>query len=299
MSFSTCDLTYIFGQSLETMRTVLIPTDFSKNALHALQYAQELYKCERTCFFVLHAFADEVYGDYKNVDQERLEVLKQEKATEVQKKMDDLLNAVVDEPPNPLHTFETIAVFDSLVDSVNDFVEEMNIDLVIMGTKGETSDHKTTFGSYTIEIFKYVKCPVLAIPEDYKYHQPKTVLFPTDYLLPYKRRELKLLDDLAGKFKANIYCLYITDFEDLSPRQEDNKLFLEGTLSRSYLHFETTPVKNRAEAIMEHISQKNADMLVMVNSRHSFFEDMLYRSTVDLLGLKVKIPFLVMQNLNR
>jgi hypothetical protein len=37
----------------------------------------------------------------------------------------------------------------------------------------------------------------------------------------------------------------------------------------------------------------------MVNSRHSFFEDMLYRSTVDLLGLKVGIPFLVMQNLNR
>lgn len=32
------------------MKTVLIPTDFSKNALHALQYAQELFKCERACF---------------------------------------------------------------------------------------------------------------------------------------------------------------------------------------------------------------------------------------------------------
>lgn len=281
------------------MRTVLIPTDFSKNALHALQYAQELYKCERACFFVLHAFADEVYGEYKNVDQEKLDELKKDKEEEVQKKLDDLLDSVIDEPPNPLHTFETIAAFDTLVDSVNDFVDEMNIDLVIMGTKGSTSDHKTTFGSFTIEVFKYVKCPVLAIPEDFKYHQPKTVLFPTDYMLPFKRRELKLLDDLAGKFKANVHCLYITDFEDLSPRQEDNKLFLQETLSRSYLFFETTAVKNRAEAIMEHIDKKNADMLVMVNSRHSFFEDMLYRSTVDLLGLKVKIPFLVMQNLNR
>lgn len=281
------------------MRTVLIPTDFSKNALHALQYAQELYKCERACFFVLHTYSDEVYGEFKNVDENELENLKQEKKEETQKKLDELIETVIGTPPNPLHTFETVATFDSLVDGVNDFVDDMNIDLVIMGTKGETSDHKTTFGSYTVEVFKYVKCPVLAIPEDFKYHQPKTVLFPTDYMLPYKRRELKLLDDLAGKFKANVHCLYITDFEDLSPRQEDNKLFLKETLSRSYLFFDTTSVKNRAKAIMEQVKDKNTDMLVMVNSRHSFFEDMLYRSTVDLLSLKVKIPFLVMQNLNR
>ncbi|RIV72098.1 universal stress protein [Flagellimonas aequoris] len=281
------------------MRTVLIPTDFSKNALHALRYAQELYKCERACFFIFHAYADEVYGEYKTASQEQIEKLKLEKKEETEKKLDQLLDIVVGMPPNPLHTFETVACFDSLVDGINDFVDEMNIDLVVMGTKGETSDHKTTFGSYTIEVFKYVKCPVLAIPEEFEYRQPKNILFPTDYMLPFKRRELKLLGDLAGKFKSNVYCLYITDFEELSPRQEDNKMFLEGVLTRPYLFFETTAVMNRANAIMEYIDEKNVGMLVMVNSRHSFFEDMLYRSTVDLLSLKIKIPFLVMQNLNR
>jgi len=281
------------------MRTVLIPTDFSKNALHALKYAQELYKCERACFFILHAYADEVYGEFKAASKDEIEKLKLEKKEETQKKLDALVDSVIGEPPNPLHNFETIASFDSLVDSVNSFVDEMNIDMVVMGTKGITSDHKSTFGSYTIEVFKYVKCPVLAVPVDFEYKQPKSILFPTDYMLPYKRRELKLLDDMAGKFKSEVHCLYITDFEELSPRQEDNKLFLEGTLSRTYLFHDTASVKNRAEAILENIENKEADLLVMVNSRHSFFEDMLYRSTVDLLGLKVKIPFLVMQNLNR
>lgn len=281
------------------MKTVLIPTDFSKNALHALQYAQELFKCERACFFVLHAYGEEVYGKYKTAVLEGVGKLKEEKREQTVKKLDELVNSVIGEPPNPLHNFETVARFDNLVDSINDFVDEMNIDVVIMGTKGETSDHKTTFGSFTIEIFKYVKCPVLAIPEDFEYRQPKAILFPTDYLLPYKRRELKLLGDLAGKFKSKVYCLYITDFEELSPRQEDNKLFLEETLANSYLHFETTPVKNKAGVILEQIGQKDVGMLVMLNSRHSFFEDMLYRSTVDLLGLKIKIPFMVMQNIKR
>ena len=78
------------------MRTVLIPTDFSKNALHALQYAQELYKCERACFFVLHAYADEVYGEFKNVDQDKLDELKDKKGvtryTNSWRRMDSLPN---------------------------------------------------------------------------------------------------------------------------------------------------------------------------------------------------------------
>lgn len=280
------------------MKTVLIPTDFSKNSLHALQYAQQLFKCERACFFVLHAYGEEVYGEYKTATDD-IDELKKERKAQTEKKLDELVNTVVGEPPNPLHNFETVASFDSLVDGVNDFVDEMNIDVVIMGTKGATSSHKTTFGSFTIEMFKYVKCPVLAIPEDFEYRQPKAILFPTDYLLPYKRRELKLLGDLAGKFKSKVHCLYITDFDELSPRQEDNRLFLEGTLDKAYLYFETAPVKNKAEVILEQIEQKETGMLVMMNSRHSFFEDMLYRSTVDLLGLQVKIPFLVMQNIKR
>jgi len=281
------------------MKTILVPTDFSKNALHALQYAQELFKCERACFFVMHAYGEEVYGAYKTVAKVKVDELKEERKAQTQKKLDQMINSIIGEPSNPLHNFETVASFDPLMDAVNDFVDEMNIDLVIMGTKGETSNHNTTFGSYTIEVFKYVKCPVLAIPEDFEYRQPNAILFPTDYLLPYKRRELKLLGDLAGKFKSKVHCLYITDFDELSPRQEDNRLFLEGTLTRAYLHFETTPVKNKVEVILEEIEKREAGMLVMINSRHSFFEDMLYRSTVDLLGLKIKIPFMVMQNIKR
>ncbi|MGS0527069.1 hypothetical protein ACU8V7_19915 [Zobellia nedashkovskayae] len=118
-------------------------------------------------------------------------------------------------------------------------------------------------------------------------------------MLPYKRRELRLLNDIAAEFKSEIHCLYISDFEDLSYRQLDNKRFLEETLPNSYPYFERTPVKNKAEAIMEYISQNEMNLLVMVNARHSFLEDMLYKSTIDDIGLDLKLPFLVMQNLPR
>ncbi len=282
------------------MRTILIPTDFSENALHALKYAQQLYKCLRTRFYLLHAYADEVYGPFqKKEDTDVFESRLKEVRRNAEKQLKDLKEEVVGLPPNPLHTIETIASFESLVDAVNDFVNQYNVDLVIMGTQGQTADKKITFGSHTVQVFKYVSCPVLAVPESFEYEQPKRVLFPTDYALPYKRRELKLLNDLGREFKSKLYFLYISDFEELSHRQEDNKKFLEGSLSDAYLDFERTPVQNKATAILEKIADKKINMLVMVNSRHSFVEDMLYRSTVDELGLSLKIPFLVMQNLPR
>jgi len=281
------------------MKTILIPTDFSANALHALKYAQAVYKCDRVCFFILHAYGDEVYAAHNADLDSDLGLIKREIRQRAEQELDQLLDSVIGLPPNPLHNFELIATMDSLVDGVNGLVEEMNMDLVIMGTQGETSDYKSSFGSKTVEVFKYVKCPVLAVPMNYEPSRPKNILFPTDYMVPYKRRELKLLDDLGGEFKSKIHCLYITDFDELAPRQLDNRKFLELSLSRSYLSFGTAPVKNRAEVILEQIESNQADLLVMVNSRHSFIEDMLYRSTVDLMALKLNIPLLVMQNLFR
>ena len=129
-----------------------------------------------------------------------------------------------------------------------------------MGTQGKTADKNITFGSHTVQVFKYVSCPVLAIPENYKYQQPKKILFPTDYMLPYKRRELKLLNTLAAEFKSEIHCLYISDFEELSHRQIDNKRFLQKSLPDAYLFNERTPVKNKGDAIMEYIFKKDINL---------------------------------------
>ncbi|MFK7812977.1 MAG: universal stress protein [Maribacter sp.] len=281
------------------MRTILIPTDFSENAVHAVRYAIDLFKCERARFYFLHAYADEVYGPFQSNAKIDFEVEKERTKKETKKKLNTLIQEITDVPHNPKHIYESVSAFDSLVDAVNDFVNEINIDLVIMGTKGQTNDKKIIFGSHTVQIFKYVKCPVLAVPQDAEFHQPKNILFPTNFMLPYKRRELKLLNGISGDFKSEIHCLYISDFETLSARQIDNKRFLSESLPNSYLFFEQISVKNKTQAIQEYIALKHIDFLVMVNSRHSFLEDLLYRSTVDEIGLTTKIPFLVMQNLPR
>lgn len=281
------------------MKNILIPTDFSSNADHAIAYAINIFKCERANFYFLHAYADEVYGPFHNLDKETFEKQRQIHSKSSENKLTKLVNDTKTKTHNPMHKYEMISSFESLVDALNNVADSKNIDLIIMGTRGATANSKITFGSNTVQVFKYVKCPVLAVPDHYDYSQPKKILFPSNYMLPYKRRELKLLDILAGEFKAEVHSLYISDFEDLSIRQLDNKKFLEESLPHARLSFVRTSVDNRAKAILAYINENNMDLLVMVNSRHSFLEDMLYQSTIDEIGLSPTIPFLVMQNLSR
>ncbi|SFR77724.1 universal stress protein [Maribacter stanieri] len=281
------------------MKNILIPTDFSSNADHAIAYAINIFKCERANFYFLHAYADEVYGPFHNLDKEPFEKQRQIHSKSSENKLTKLVNDTKTKTHNPMHKYEMISSFESLVDALNNVADSKNIDLIIMGTRGATANSKITFGSNTVQVFKYVKCPVLAVPDHYDYSQPKKILFPSNYMLPYKRRELKLLDILAGEFKAEVHSLYISDFEDLSIRQLDNKKFLEESLPHARLSFVRTTVDNRAKAILAYINENKMDLLVMVNSRHSFLEDMLYQSTIDEIGLSPTIPFLVMQNLSR
>ncbi len=281
------------------MKNILIPTDFSSNADHAISYALNLFKCERVNFYFMHAYADEVYGPFHKIDDTNFEKDKKSIKKLTDSKLKDLVSKIRERTHNPKHIYEAVSSFESLVDAVNNFCNLKNIDLLIMGTKGKTDDAGITFGSNTIQVFKYVQCPVLAIPDEIEYEQPKNILFPTDYMVPYKRRELKLLDNLVAQFKAQVHSLYISDFEDLSLRQLDNKRFLQESLPHARMSFVVTPVKNRSKAIMDYIQEHDITLLVMVNSRHSFIEDMLYRSTIDEIGLKPPVPFLVMQNLPR
>ena len=278
------------------MRKILIPTDFSENAMNAIQYALELFKYERSEFFIMHAYQDETYADDSLLNQETLDKVIQIIKDKSQKKLKDIIKLL---PPNPRHTYHMLASNSMLMDEADKIVDDENIDIIVMGTRGKTNDKKSTFGSHTLQVLKYVQCPVLAIPENYKYKQPKHILFPTDYLLPYKRRELKLLCEMVSPYRAVIDMLYISKSGKLSLRQQDNRAFIEEELCKNTINFKIVNSKHIINTIYKYVKENNTDILVMVNTRHSFLENILFQSTIDELSLNLDIPFLALQNMRR
>ncbi|WP_338359484.1 universal stress protein [Yeosuana marina] len=281
------------------MRKILIPTDFSENAMNAMRYGIDLFKYEISEFYFMHAYQDEIYADEASLTRETLEKVKDEVAKRSKKQLQITLKNINEYSPNPRHTYHIVSSNSLLMDEADRIVDEQNIDIIVMGTRGITNDRNLTFGSNTLQIIKYMQCPVLAIPENYEYTQPKHILFPTDYMIPYKRRELKLLCEIAAPFRAIIDMLYISRSKKLSMRQEDNRAFLKETLCKNTVNFKVANGRNIVDTVYKYIKENSIDMLAMVNSRHSFLENILFQSTIDEFTLHLDIPFLALQNMRR
>ncbi|TXE16722.1 universal stress protein [Psychroserpens burtonensis] len=281
------------------MLSILLPTDFSKNAMNAITYALEFFKYQKTKFYFMHAYQNEFYDHEELLSREVFDDVLDNVRHQSQTNLEQLLKTVKDMAPNPRFTYHIISAYNTLVEEANLITDAKNIDLIIMGTKGKSDERHIVFGSQTFQVLKYVQCPVLAIPSNYTNTQPKHILFPTNYLIPYKRRELKLLSELAKSYRSTIDVLYVSKSHKLSMRQEDNQSFIKNTLSNNEVNFIQEDSKKIADTIKTYITENDVDIITMVNTQHSFLEDMLFPSTIDKVSLGLHIPILAMQNTAR
>ena len=281
------------------MLSILLPTDFSENSLNGIKYALEFFKYQRTTFYFMHAYQNEFYDHEELSSREVFNDVLDNIRNESHNNLKDLIDTVKKIAPNPRFTYHTISAYNTLVEEANLIADGKNIDLIVMGTKGKSDERHIVFGSKTFQVLKYVQCPVLAIPSNYTNTQPKRILFPTDYMMPYKRRELKLLSILAKSYRSIIDVLHVSTSDRLSIRQEDNKGFIENTLSKNEENFYQEDSRKIAETIKTYIKEKDIDMITMVNTQHSFLEDMLFPSNIDKVSLGLTIPLLAMQNTAR
>lgn len=280
-------------------RKILLPTDFSKNAWHAISYAMELYKQDQVDFYILNVFSgnSDVIGSLLNMEpgSQLYETSKLEAENGLAKVMDML---VLKDYHNSKHHFETIAQYNSIVEAIKNIVEEKDISMIVMGTKGETDSRKNTFGSVATEVMEKVRnCPVIVVPERAKRNLPKEIVFPTGYKTHFKQRELQYLIDLAQKCHAAIRVLHINTEKKLSDKQENNKSLLEEYFSVVDHSYHTLSHIEIPLGINCFIESRESDMVAFINKKHSFFHSILTHPLVKQIGYVSRVPILVMHDL--
>jgi nucleotide-binding universal stress UspA family protein len=108
-----------------------------------------------------------------------------------------------------------------------------------------------------------------------------------------------LLSTIANRFVATIKVLRISKFRELSHRQQDNQDLIKCGIQENKTEFLNQEGEDVTFIINDFIQKNNVDMLVMVNTRRSYFENVLNTSTIEKIGSQLQIPFLVLQNLAR
>jgi nucleotide-binding universal stress UspA family protein len=279
------------------MKNILIPTDFSENAWNAVKYAIELYKNEQCNFYLLNTYTPNIATSRfmaSAVNEERYTVENSSK-----KGLINLLNRIEKEYPDPahIHNFKTISSFSFLVDEVKELVNDYNIHIVILGTKGASGLAEVFMGSNAVRIIKAVKkCPVLAIPECFKYETPKEIAFATDFNRFYTVSELQPLIELAETFNATIRIVHVqTQIKALTELQQFNLNMLRRYLKTTehYIHTisEVNSVSNTLEVFANELQ---VHLLAMLNYQHSYMERATREPIVKKIAFHTQLPLLVL-----
>lgn len=280
-------------------RKILLPTDFSKNAWHAMAYALELYKKDVCDFHILNVFSGTGNVIDSLIDIGPGSELYETAKLDSENGLAKVLNMIAfKDYDNPKHHFKTISTFNDVVESIKNIVEEKDIDMIIMGTKGKTVSRTKMFGSVAINVMEKVRnCPVIVVPETGKHNLPREIVFPTSYKTHLKRRELNYLIDLAKKCEAVIRVLHISIEDKLSDKQHNNKKLIEEYFEDVEYTFHSLNHMDISTAIGCFVQSRDSDMVAFINKKHVFFGSILTQPLVKEIGYNSKVPLLVMHDL--
>jgi nucleotide-binding universal stress UspA family protein len=281
--------------SLRTqIKTILFPTDFSPNAHHAFAYAIKLAEKYDAKVVLFHAFHYASTGEFY-ITPELIDRINLEKEDRAYKEFEKYGKQVKEEMNSEVEiSFKFSYAF--AIDGILQAVNEVNPDLIVIGTRGASNVIEKLFGSVTSQVIERVSCPVLAVPVDANFREFKHILYATNF----EEEGLNLPEWLiktAKSFSANISCVHVNQHPsdpwtrlEVALKKEILTSGIEPDLLKMYVLHEPRVW----ESLQQFIYKNEVDLMAILPHKHSFFERLFQSSLTRRAALEIGIPLLVL-----
>ena len=144
-----------FRTSLQvTFRHVLFPTDFSPAADRALPYAVEIARRSLATIYAIHVISPDAYAPLLSSNKAKFAQDQEEFRARNKHQLELELQEL---------SHEVLFVTGKIWESIEEMIEEKNVDLIVLGMHGRTGIKKALVGSAAESIFRQASCPVLAV----------------------------------------------------------------------------------------------------------------------------------------
>ncbi|WP_394749369.1 universal stress protein [Spongiimicrobium salis] len=278
------------------MKKILVLTDFSDNAYHALHYSTQLYKGMASTFIIVNAYTELTPVKTKRIAKKGGHALLRHLKDESEEGLLETCHKIKRDVGETTQRFKVLSIRGRLGMVVNTIIQEEKIDLVVMGNKGKTSSSLIFMGSNTLRIVHtQKKYPILTIPLDIDFKAPKEIAFPTNYRYPYTQALLLPLEEIQRISDATIRILHINGREPLKPTETLNKAALLDRLQqRQYSVHEVPHFTDSAGIMAIFVEEAHIDLLVLVQHPRSILERWIREPIFKKISRAIKVPFLIL-----
>lgn len=273
------------------MKTILVPTDFSKCANNAMMYALEIAQRAGASVTVLYAVYpnegvnNNMYDAFFIDDyvKERLSGMKTwtEKFTASPhlKDVEIRLECKMGFP----------------VSTICQTAEDVNASLIVMGTTGASGLSGVLLGSVASGVIAGSKAPVLVVPTKAVFRNFARFAFATDFKMPVSRGSLQIMRELLNLQHTGLNIIHVLRDESQQPNQKQEEALSErlGTVPHDfhYIHDDNIP-----QAIHNFLESTDCNGLVAVAHEHSLLHGLFSKSVSRELAHHTTVPMLVLHD---
>ncbi|MBY8962191.1 universal stress protein [Flavobacterium sp. D11R37] len=248
------------------MKKILVPTDFSEHAEHALKVAAQIARKNNSEIYLLHMLelpshiSDDGIGESNAVGSSTgvPEVMFfMEKTRE---RFEEVLNAPYLEGIPVVEAIQFDRAFEGIIKQS----KKHNIDLIIMGSHGASGFREMFIGSNTEKVVRTSNIPVLVIKKDEGEFSPQKFVFASDFSEEI-RKPFSQVVDFANTFDMELDLVYINtpnDFKSTHAAMKTMQEFAAGfSINNVDLHIYNDV--NVEKGILHFANHINADMIGM------------------------------------
>lgn len=245
------------------MKKILVPTDFSEQSSNALRFAIDLASKSGGEIILLHVIPLPTLHDSPliPIDTYRQPLVDEFKST-AHHKFYQLINELNGEK---LNISADVVINNNLHQTISQYAEKKNIDLVIMGTKGVSGMQEWLIGSNTEKIVRSCPVPVLAIKKYTSAASIKNIVFPSTLDSENLEELVAKLKILQHFFQARIHIVCVNT-PSLAKSNAEIRELLKAFVRRYMLKDYTINVFNYGDeeaGILEFTRQINGDLIAM------------------------------------
>jgi len=250
---------------MPTINNILFPTDFSENAKQALPYALEIAYQTGATIHLLHSI-EEPY-DFAPLAQE----VKKSVSHKVDLLLQEILEDIQQQKKYAKLNIKTQIQSGRALYTILEEAQNVNSDLIIMGTRGRSGFEKIFLGNTTAEIIEHATIPVLAIPKESSTPNFERILFTTNY----KDNDLKALQYVANF--ARLFESKITVFHAAMESDLQNEILFRGfreliseSIDYDKIEFEQAPSSDFVDTMNQKVKADTPSLVVMVRYEKPF-----------------------------
>lgn len=182
----------------------------------------------------------------------------------------------------------------SVAESIREKALKLNVDLIIVGTKGASRLKEFFLGSTTKILIKKAPCLVLAVPVMQEIRSFKTIAYATDFEQADILAILRLIP-IAKACNAQVRIVHITTQKEYAGEQQMEwfKEMLQQKVNYDKMEFDLIFSDTILEELYRYLEEADVDLLAMLERKdNTFIESYFQRDKVKQMVSEISIPLL-------